>query len=285
MPRSTKSVYKKAFIFVLVLVLLLLSLTGCKKTQPEEEGLPVLTIDGVNYPVTAEDGIKGLPNAHDGVIVRSSKMAYDPVLDVNFTKWENDLYKNDGTCLTDYQGDVKFRLDWFGTLDLDSGINMLAITTSFMPVQVPAGLDEEAFGKLMEENGFLKYYSRDYYSKIYTEHGAIDMLSEDFITSIVEYFRRELNFSKNKYDDAYVINKINNSPNLPRLRYDQVKKMLIQDLNDGTSTLYCELRVTYRNDRAPDCQVILYAKENTISSWRSKWNPSGLPVEKDQLML
>ena len=283
MSRPTKKVFKKVAISVFVLVLLLSSLAGCKKAQPKEEGLPVLTIDGVRYPVTVEDGIKGLQNAHDGVIVRRIDQRYDPVFDANVWVYLNDLYKNDGTVITDYQGERKFSLLIRFPVERDLGIEELDIETSFIPIQVPNSLSAEDFGALMEENGFLQCSgaSSDSFSKIYTDNGPIDMLDEDFITSMYELYRKSNGLSPAQYDDAYIEKELNSNPALLSMyRGSQAYDIFLQELKEGKATVYCQLRVTYGSDGTPYCEVILRAKSDLISSWLSKWYPGELPVEQ-----
>ena len=266
---------------------LLLTLTGCGKSNPSgsEEAqtgqllktLPTLYIDGKAYPVTVEDGIRGLEQVHDGVIsLWDTVMEPEKVdgVDVYITRYLFGLFRPDGTQDPEYTGERKIWLSNSSRnlyFTLPQGMRALWVQTAGLPF--PDGLpeDETLWRSKLEENGFFEYRSGEYLC-FFTEAGAIDVSTPEFREFMRQTVRENKDFAGKAADEAWLEDYLDRDSGQVSLW--AAGRLLLQALEDGSTRIVCVLSVTFDADKGFQTSVGLGAPEEMIRDWYARWSPA-----------
>lgn len=277
---------------LLLAVLLLCSLSACSKSgsaapagnqgQPEK-GLPVLYIDGNAYPVTVDDGIKGLEQVHDGVISLHSAKEYDETIDAFVLKYSFTKCRSDGTIEEDYHGARRVWLKWYGPstyTDPAGGASYreLDVAVEGFPFSEEKVSSAEAFRALMEQNGFFCY--RDEYYRGYTENGPIDHTTQafaDYIREIIlsnTVYRYEIEKDPSRLEEI-----IKNDPEW--WNRSAIQGLMQNAIRDGQSRIGCTVIVSFDKETCEmQTAIHLLATGELMQSWFQHWAPGH---EKDIL--
>ena len=275
--------FKRSFAMVLAILLLCVgsacsnagsfSASSGSQTKPNK-GLPVLYIDGKAYPITAEDGIKGLETISDGVYASSSplrRIQNDEYIII-------DRYRFYGVAEEEIKETSKkpdIWLSYYGEpgwrTNSSTTYYQLVVEAEAAPFQNTKLDRASEFSELMEKNGFI-LLNRDY-CRFYTENGPLDPKSEAFEDRMREYLRTSKDYEPKWNDTEWQENTVKSHP--PGLTYTVGGFEILRELEENKTRIGCILLVS-RDEKtgAIHTTVKFIAREAVIENWFRQWAPA-----------
>ena len=266
---------------LILAILLLASLTACSKSGLSGSGLPVIYLDGKAYPVTAEDGVKGLETLYNGVIVMHREYTYDAVLDIEVLTPKYVLYRADGTVDQVYSGPHMIYLESEFPSPITSGADptaapfyALTVLMGGAPMPDLHFSDVSDFSRTMAENGFIRFYKDEARCcRFYTTNGPVEISTDTFEAAMREHVRNLRDYSPENQDPVWVENYIEN--NRAEVMLFTANGIMYSELTNGTSQIGCMLVVDFDEETGNvSTAVQLTASRELLDLWYRQWSPA-----------
>lgn len=284
----------KKSLAAMLAALLALPLFGCSLIKPAQSGFadmnkyPTLYIDGQAYPITREDGIKGLEKVHDGVLVGRIIPEYDSRYDQFVYVNHFYLYSEDAQGASFDSGEKLWISE---NIPPDYSVNpegspstyCLSVNLKGLPFADDYYSDLDDLVRLLKSNGLFALVSDDgdvHASAYYTDDGRLALESQEFFELMVERVKTnrilliQLGIAENDEDGIreYV------EKNRSSLTEQYAGSELTRALREGTSTMTVTMRITCSKDGSAETIIVFHASKDTIQKWLDSWAPNGIDV-------
>ena len=268
-------------LLVLAAALLCAGLSGCSQNEGE---LPVLYLDGKEYPVTVKDGVRGLEELQAGVLTRQGTDSPAPEGEGAAALSGYVLYRNDGPAEPNFQGERKISLESAysvraGDPEQKISLGELELWAAGLPVADGKFSNRAEFDARMEGSGYFPFAGA--WWRICTEKGAPDPADPAFREIMREYVRNNEEFAPDNQDPDKL-------EALVEQHFDELLgfcgyRWMIRELSEGSARLGCTLEIRFDEARgSASTKLRLTAEEALVRSWYEGWSPEhGAAVEPD----
>lgn len=248
---------------------------GCVGSK---KGLPAIYIDGQAFPVTYEDGIKGVQSVHGGLLLRDYVPSYNAEFDVEMQVVVWKLFREDGTQEYDWHGEEKIWLPkspvYSWSMDRERTWYALDFFSKGSPFSKTEFADEEEFSAYMEKAGYIRENLLDGYCRLYGDDGPIVTEGKAFDEALTEYARSTPYYHLADADDARVRQYIEDN----RLAWQYAKTLLTARLDEGAAGFGCVVYVRWSEEYGVETTVELIGSRELIEGWIAKWNAADIPI-------